>query len=197
MATKTTTTSPVKKSSKHVTVLDKGRVLSSQWPGHILDRKTFNTFLRSQNVKPLPAYELVKEFTIDRRTWLRGRGMDSGLFRRKNTQMGVDFNGSFHKRNEKCCIGFYALACGFRSNDLVNKVDIAGLDGRVNPKRTFKAVRIERVAQSVMVLNDNDGDAFFGDLYIVNDKFGLDDATRERFITARFAEVGVKVKFKN
>lgn len=43
-----------------------------------------------------------KEFTIDRRKWLRGKGKEFSKLLRSNGEM--------------CCVGFYAKACGLSDN---------------------------------------------------------------------------------
>lgn len=97
----------------------------------------------------------VTEFTIDRATWRRGGG-------RSNPGLLLDMEG------RKCCLGFYAMACGADEEDIRNKGVIGGV--------TWKNV----VQYEIARVNDNDE---------------LSDVVREKLVTEYFAAQGITVRF--
>lgn len=49
-------------------------------------------------------YKDVKKFTVKRSEWYRGKGPQDSLLLNEDKQ--------------KCCLGFYGIACGLRSQDI-------------------------------------------------------------------------------
>ena len=113
---------------------------------------------------------------INRDTWLRGEGsQDSQLLRK------VD--------NKLCCLGFYSLACGLTTKDIV---------GRTSPFRIFTQDDSPKPSSCMMKLYDPEG-AANRDVCIhlmnVNDDRDKSEAVREKLITELFAKIDVEVTF--
>ena len=116
---------------------------------------------------------VVTEFTIDRNTWLRGEGSV----------------GSYLKREcdgKQCCLGFYALACGYSEGAILNGHTIEDLG-------PFAEQTVWLCAQPV---EDENLDIADG-LMSVNDEINSDYTYREEFITKTFAKQGIAVTFIN
>lgn len=140
-------------------------------------------------IKTIPKDELVKEFTIDRRRWLRGN--QNGTLR--------DWN------NNRCCIGFYAGACGFKIDKLsyadtlhytlltflrnTSKNDLTYVDFPKALRKAFESVN-ENVKEK-----HNENKSIFTELYKVNDDPNISDEQREKFIIKTFKKFGIKVTF--
>lgn len=136
--------------------------------------------------KTISKSELVKEFTVDRRRWLRGEG--DGKLR--------------DEEGNRCCIGFYAGACGYKADklngvctldELVSEKDdnffsIRGYDSDLIFKDYPKALR--KAYESVQM-----GEDFFKNLYEINDDDDIRDKEREEKIKKIFKSRGIKVIF--
>lgn len=119
----------------------------------------------------------VKEFTIDRKKWVRGRGsFDTHL---RNLTDG-----------RHCCLGFFSKACGFKNEDILELSSIEDLAAQFGSD----SVRVKRVLFSAGQMNATS--TFWQDLYAINDDEIYSDAEREELITAKFAAVGITVHFK-
>lgn len=140
--------------------------------------------------RTIPKAELVKEFTIDRRRWLRGEG--------DGTLRDLD--------NHRCCIGFYAGACGYAASKLYHVDTIHDMlnDFLRNTKKenaTYvdypKALRkaFESVNENIDNSSVSEGESIFLELYKVNDDEDISDKEREKFIIKTFKKFGIKVKF--
>lgn len=121
--------------------------------------------------------ELVKEFTIDRKKWVRGRGsVDSHL---RNLTDG-----------RQCCLGFFSKKCGFKNDDILDLSSIEDLAAYFG----MDSERVKRVLFSAGQVSATS--TFWQDLYAINDDELYSDAEREELITAKFAAVGITVHFK-
>lgn len=99
------------------------------------------------------------EFTVERSKWLRGEGhQESALLRESDGKM--------------CCMGFYALACGAKSEEIVNCGAFYNLTGQL---RTFEDVG--------------------GRVYEINDNPCIPEKDREALIIHKLGAVGIKVTF--
>lgn len=110
------------------------------------------------------------ELIIDRKTWYRGH-QGSRLLRHDGM---------------KCCLGFYALACGMAEEKILNAAspfDVIGWrdpDGKTEGQWLFDGpIDNSSSCQVLMTVNDD----------------ANDEEYRERLIAERFAQHGVKVKF--
>lgn len=100
------------------------------------------------------------EFTVVRDKWLRGEGAQkSYLLRRSDGKM--------------CCMGFYALACGYDVEDIVGVKSLSML-----------GVAGGQLEHDVIALHD------YTSVYSINDNSG-----DEKEIAARLAVRGVTVTF--
>ncbi len=117
-----------------------------------------------------------EKFEIDRGTWLRG-GMPSVLM---------------DKEGHKCCLGFYALECGAKEEDI---------RGYSVPSSVFHYRNHIEIPELLDTDVDDDvpgstsSSALACSLMKVNDDALMDPEERERRITAKFAEIGVEVTF--
>ena len=141
---------------------------------------------------------MLKEFTIKRSEWARGKGG-------KDTQLlGVD--------GMKCCLGFFALACGVEEDAIHNQGEPSEINiGRVG-------LYVENAPWLLGLEMDPDDDEYYLDeegtpeliinpsivvqsgecmeLISLNDSESItDDDIREEKITAVFERNGVKVNF--
>lgn len=129
----------------------------------------------------------VKSFVIDRAKWYRGK-----------------YSQLLGSRDMKCCLGFYALACGVDKKTirgLGSPSDVVNLDvcptavsvdvtRRPNVKwetRLVKRVRSKFGAKDTSITDQ---------LMVINDSKSIDDVKRESKITSLFKKIGIKVKFK-
>lgn len=125
----------------------------------------------------------VKEFTIDRSKWLQGK-----YARHIEVTEGYSQKCDSYLRNEtnqmKCCLGFYASACGVRG--ITGVTTLAGLQDPEKKKVDQRFFAKDSIwDDSVMASN----------LMGKNDDDNLSDEAREKYVKERFAKLGVKVKF--
>lgn len=109
-----------------------------------------------------------KEFTVDRKTWLRGEA-DSYLCRRADEKM--------------CCQGFYGLACGITKEKMWSVQAPHSLDyikGQY-PKELFR----------------NENDATYWAILEINDDPEISDAYRETELKKLFLRLGITINFIN
>lgn len=121
-------------------------------------------------------YKDVKSFTIDRKKWIRGQGP------------GNPNNVLLRKRDDKkCCLGFYAIACGIPTKDIRGIIDPGAVKNN-NPNIVWQSKLLD-VAQ----LSDNS--AICVELIHINDCVQPDDI-KEKELEKEFNKMGVKVRFK-
>jgi hypothetical protein len=116
------------------------------------------------------------KFTIDRAKWFRGQGSDASALLRANGQ--------------RCCLGFYAQACGLTDNQIMDKTapNHVGLIGKDEWDNILLTNSFPN--QSWM---QHSKDA--RDLIIVNDSMHVSGADREKRITEIFSKKGIEVEF--
>lgn len=114
----------------------------------------------------------VKEFTIVRSKWYRGKG---GAYSKLQLDASMGDDGG-----KRCCLGFFALACG---------LDEAAIIGVEEPHRIpgFESA-------NSMLPKWLRGNAEI-DLINTNDNLYISEREREAHITKKFLKRGVKVNF--
>lgn len=115
----------------------------------------------------------IKEFTIDRAKWYRGKGPITSRLLTDDGKM--------------CCLGFFAKACGIADVDIINRSVPA-------------VVKLEKIPEDwgrvLLDGNSVDGSSFTTHtLMITNDYIHHTDKVREEKIVAEFAYHGITVKF--
>ena len=108
------------------------------------------------------------KLTIERKRWLRG---DDGEKSRLLTHGGT-----------MCCLGFFARACGYSEEEILDVSTPLGTTEARWPAWIFRAED-----------NGHSQDVFR--LISVNDSSVTSEAERERVIAATFAKHGVEVEF--
>ncbi len=122
----------------------------------------------------------LKEFTVDRETWYRGKGAQHSALLRPDGQM--------------CCLGHYCLASGVHKTHILN---ISAPSGLVESKSSYLS-KIEP-----LIKEDDDIYSRFKNsevcqvLMTTNDNSMINDVTRESILTEKFAEIGITVHFEN
>lgn len=110
---------------------------------------TINPILLTHPITP------VKELTIDRSLWYRGQGGDSSKLERTD--------------GRRCCIGFYALACGLTRKEILCRTylsthgdesvppphEAAWLD-ELMPDRTWDYGISATIGYELAMINDNE-----------------------------------------
>ncbi len=112
---------------------------------------------------------MIKEFTIDRRKWYRGKGYYESKL--------VKANG------HKCCLGFYGKALGAK--------------GMLNQKAPSLLDDAEKSKFFGLISGEGTNNKRCLKLMLANDNRHISNTARERIITKEFKQIGVKVKFIN
>lgn len=111
----------------------------------------------------------VKKFTVERSSWFRGKGMWASKL--------LDIGG------KKCCLGFYALECGLKEENILN----AGIP---------RDVALEGAKWDTFLLNDIGLTSHAcKELMRLNDNEFITDEIREWELTTVFENCGVAVRF--
>ena len=139
--------------------------------------KAVKTKNKNKNIEML-------DVTINRRKWLRNR---------KNEEI---FGSALLQDGKMCCLGFVALACGFKEDDIAD-VDLPNNvyteDPGFKPHKAWKKL--------IKKFGENSKDTLY--LANVNDSYDLKtdsivkySATeREQLISERMKKMGINVKF--
>jgi hypothetical protein len=124
-------------------------------------------------------YKDVKSFTVKRSDWGRGNtGLNSVLYNTDNGKL--------------CCLGFYALSCGLRKQDIKDASSPSYLVNNTYKLWETKLVRDTTINPRYL----NSVDVFACEnLMRTNDSELLSDKQRETQLTKQFAKLGIKVKF--
>jgi len=109
----------------------------------------------------------VKEFTVKRSKWWRGKGEDKSSLRKPG--------------GKQCCLGFYARACGMKAKDIKN----------VRLISSIKENQVKFELLSAFGVHDE------FDLAQINDDEFYDDITREQKLINRFVKHGITVTFED
>ena len=120
------------------------------------------------------------KLVIDRKTWIRGEDSGASCLLRSSD-------------GKKCCLGFYALACGLHENQIREKPAPANLSNtgikqwndtmyRSIPTDAYQTLKHSSIAQHLMLIND---EVCFSS-----------EEEREQKIKELFARIGVEVEFK-
>jgi hypothetical protein len=116
-------------------------------------------------------YKDIKEFTIDRKKWYRGKGPRQSKL--------------LNSRGQMCCLGFYAKACGIPRDNMYGEATPSDVD----PDRM-------RVWDSFLIKNtpvENSAKCY--ELMKINDNRYISEAQREFQIRNIFEEQNIEVKF--
>ena len=111
----------------------------------------------------------VKEFTVKRKNWYRGKGSDESCL------ITAD--------NKKCCLGFYALSCGLKKSDIL-KV------------RTPGEVDLSDKKWITFLLEVGTDSVECDEAMEINDDQNISDKKREKLLKKLFKNQGIKIKFK-
>lgn len=124
-------------------------------------------------------YQFPKEFTVYRSRWIRGRAI-----------------GFLQKRSRSCCVGFYALACGFTEKQLedVGRFEILGYESR---HLGISKEEKEMILHMDHTFFSGNKDNYETRAYKVNDNPSITDVEREAQLTAIFAEADVIIRFED
>jgi hypothetical protein len=116
----------------------------------------------------------IKEFTIDRSKWYRGKGPRASRLLNQEGQM--------------CCLGFFAKACSIADVDILNRSTPADVPNNKNQDWENTLIYGHRDGESGMNFTATR-------LMIINDYPHHTDQTREEKIINEFAYHGIIVKF--
>lgn len=115
-----------------------------------------------------------RKFTVRRETWLRG------------VDPRYDLNICLlRKDGRQCCLGFVAEQRGVPREHLLDVLEPEDLPGHA-------------LIEGLLVSGDCDGSrnsALSSNAMVINDDHTIDDAERERLLTALFAEHGCALEF--
>jgi hypothetical protein len=133
----------------------------------------------------------IKKLTIQRSKWLRGQTdcRPTGLLLSRTGKM--------------CCLGFYALACGFEEKHIKNIPGPQELQNSFHYRTEsvyggFIKKRKEEIEWDTKLLTSNDENSNLAySLMDINDNYSMDEETREQEIKQGFLKMGVKVKFED
>ena len=160
-------------------------------------RRTFEgrRYLADGGVSPTrkQSIKLLRSFTIDRKRWARGPFGSNKLFSRGGFTRGP---------GRKCCIGFYAEACGFEPKELDGygtlqmMLDGPGPGSSTYGSASSMGARARRLFESVWTTAGTHEDDFFQGLYSINDSGEIPEHERERQVKAWFRSRGIRVTFK-
>lgn len=114
--------------------------------------------------------EKVSKFEIDRSKWLCGTG-DGFL---------LDGNGN------KCCLGFWSLACGAAKKDIL---------GRITPEEIYRRGNLEMPGMLAWSPETRNNNRLSTRLMKNNDDEGYTNAERERLIQEGFKTIDVEVVY--
>lgn len=114
----------------------------------------------------------VKEFIVKRSEWYRGRG--------------AAHSELLNHSGLKCCVGFFALACGAKSEDILTK-RIIGIDSHTVYSDVAATLEgLEEVGRRIHRETN---------IYTTNDDIGMSDYEREIKLAGMFSELGINISF--
>lgn len=118
----------------------------------------------------------VKEFTVTRAAWMRGK--PKGVLYDKAT-------------DTRCCVGFFAHACG-----LDDELDLERT-GKLSDATAGRRDWNEVPEAGLELLHDLANKPEFDALYTTNDNAEIDDTEREKKLTELFSTFGIAVRFED
>ncbi len=123
------------------------------------------------------SYTPIKDLLIKRSEWVHGRG--------SNTSALLLDNGM------KCCLGFYALACGYSPEVIRNKANL----GYWQTEFTAETRWLGYFSRKVWDIGEGQGQINY-ELAYINDILGTPESIREQIIRDYFMQYGnVRVTF--
>lgn len=125
----------------------------------------------------------MKELVIDRQKWYRGQLYGSKLLRKGDQRM--------------CCLGFYALACGLKPDNIVE----VSTPSAMHYEGLISHSPVEIPQEMLWLFNDKPGAGFQckyeRDIVLLNDGTSYTDEQREKLLTKAFAAHNINVTFIN
>ena len=126
------------------------------------------------------------QFTVTRSEWIRGGYGTSGLYVKKGKR------GIGNPNHKRCCLGFFANACGIPDDQLMHSFSPANLSSE-DP--SFPAEWIALIQNPHEPPEASENTDLCKKLMSCNDDPELNDAEREGQLTVLFAELGHTVVF--
>lgn len=129
----------------------------------------------------------VKSFTVDRKTWYRGKSGDSSCL--------------LNNAGNRCCLGFYASACGVEDKQMRNLLSPGSLvelakTGSTYDKFDRSVSRDVNEWKTKLTRSSSvDNSETCMKMMQVNDEEKITEEVREKKLTALFASIGIKIKF--
>lgn len=117
----------------------------------------------------------VKEFTVKRSEWLRGEGDDDSYLYRTTD-------------SKKCCVGFFALACGLEQRQIENIVSMAELNKVIGS--VYNGRFVTKTSPTTWTTSFS-----AAKIYAINDSEILTDQEREATLINYFQELDIKINF--
>lgn len=114
------------------------------------------------------------KFQIKRSQWLRGEGSENSYLLRS-------------KDGKKCCVGFFANACGLNDDVIKNRADLVSINHNINFDENLNKLIID----GILRLNND----ISCNIYKTNDDKYLCDGEREPLLATYFKEIDVDVEF--
>lgn len=111
------------------------------------------------------------KFQVQEKNWFRGQGDDDSLLLRDDGKM--------------CCLGFFALHCGYEPEEINGKLSPGHLCRNVKPDNSLNKLVDARGFNNNICKN----------LMIVNDDASIQDELRKENIKEYFKQINVEVEF--
>ena len=133
--------------------------------------------------------EDIKEFTVNRKKWHRGKGCDTSCL--LNPTSG-----------KMCCLGFYALQSGLSKKNIEKMPTPNAVRQRLNGEDVYSSMSFDCISEpakpikwKTKLISGKSNSATCGHLMEVNDNKDISDEVREKKITSLFKRIGIAVKF--
>lgn len=118
------------------------------------------------------------QFTVDRKTWYRGKGSKGSRLLREDGMM--------------CCLGHVSLQCGLTAEEILDRADPASVSDEAAPKISWLLTDADDDSERQFANNPSCAEAME-----TNDDEELADADREKAIVSIFANWGHELTFVN
>ena len=122
----------------------------------------------------------IKEFTVNRKTWIRGDNLNSYLLRSDDNKM--------------CCLGFFCLASGLTEDQIRNITEPNALFQHELNKlpEHFSDINYYESVVEINDLPENKFSQYFGEPFF--HPLAI-EPKREQALTEQFALLGIKINF--
>lgn len=122
-------------------------------------------------------YKDVTSFVVDRKNWYRGQSA-------VNSKLLND-------EGKMCCLGFYAMACGLRKQDIKNKRTLPEV---INLGKNWQTKLVDP-ADTVNNVVMQQSSFLCRELMSVNDFSFLPEEEREKRLMKKFQSIGIEITF--